>query len=129
MTDPYAGPPPRDLAKVLGKGAHPRAINRLVELWPEAHVIVSHRSRRYDGEDRRDTTVWVFEHKPSAAQAENPWLIVDPGMNRVVGRAECMLRFDHWNRRFGISLAFRRALRRVADVAAGTPDDRDRRLG
>lgn len=89
--------------KVLGKGVHPAAVERLFELWPEAEVGVRHFAQRGDdGIPLRTTRVEIW-NKPMRS----------PGAYPVTAYASCRTDTDQWNRRFGIDLAFRRALRSV----------------
>lgn len=92
----------RHLAKRrLGKAVHPLALNRLYELWPEAHVQVSHVTSQLGGPQW--TSVWIWQRY---------------GESKPAG--ECIVRHanvhphDQRNRRYGISPAFRRALREVS---------------
>lgn len=85
--------------RVLGHAVHAKALQRLFELWPEADVKVVY--GRYDG--RRTTTVEI-----------KPWANATPWAGFVRGEAQCDSS-DQFNRRYGIDLAFRRALRKLKE--------------
>lgn len=93
------------LRRALGSAVHSGAVKRLLELWPDASLEVRHFDSRYDGEPLRVTEIDIWDCRPDMEQA---------GRRSVRGRAECMVAYDQWDRRRGIDLAFRRALRRVA---------------
>lgn len=107
--DPLAGMPPRDLSKVLGKAPHPRAINRMVQIWPKAYVNVEHGTTRHDGTDYRYTRVFIYEFDPKTDDDATP----TPRL--IQGLARCHPS-DQFCRRKGIELAFRRALRNLSAV-------------
>jgi hypothetical protein len=95
--------------KVLGRAVHPKAIDRLLELWPEAYVEVTHYSARHDGVPLRCTRVHIWSGpSPTRTNSERP-----TGSERRTGTARCRLDCDVWDRRRGIDLAFRRALKKV----------------
>lgn len=100
---------PRALAaRKLGKAVHPAALDRLFELYPEAVVGVQHRHEPAPGrlqtqkmdchhECRQHITVVAIEYQKSYA---------------TFGHAFCHPD-DNWDRRKGIEIAFRRALKEV----------------
>lgn len=91
---------PRErVERTLGKAVHPRAIDRLFELWPHAEVEVKHSDGRHDGVNLKITHVNI--RKLPRGNAPN---------EQTFGRAYCRLDCDQWSRRRGISLAFNRAM-------------------
>jgi hypothetical protein len=94
----------RRARRVLGKAVHPDAVSRLFELWPQARVFVKHTIMELTPEEvfkggtrRIATMVWIVKYPD------------DPDSPRVMGIA-IKHPNDHWDRRRGIELAFRRAL-------------------
>jgi hypothetical protein len=105
----------RRAGRVLGHAGHPRAINRLVELWPQARVLVAH---GYEAQiiplpspfrGRRATRVVIREDDAEDAR----W---------VGGEALCSPS-DQFCRRRGIEIAFRRALRRLVEEAKSNEEN------
>ncbi len=92
---------PREKAeRCLGKAVHPKALDRLFELAPEAEVGVHHHVSTWDG--RQITTVTIglpVGHEIHATAKVHPR--------------------DQFRRRYGIDLAFRRGLRKVKEVSEG----------
>lgn len=94
-------PSPRERAeRVLGKAVHPRALDRLFELWPEAEAQVRHGT--FEHQSRRKHWTEVTLHKPQPVRAD------------VVSRRAYVHSDDQRDRRKGIDIAFRRALREVS---------------
>jgi hypothetical protein len=90
----------RRAAKVLGKAVHPNALKRLFELWPEAEVHVSH----FHDATGDMTAVDIYSHtwdQMTDARDHFP--------KTATGNAFCAPE-DQFNKRYGIQLAFRRAL-------------------
>lgn len=87
------------LRKVLGAAVHPRAIGRLVELWPRAYVEVHHYP------PRGQTVVRIYNRKPVEGDAGN-------GLEEASREAACS-DDDQFSRKTGIRLAFGRALKAV----------------
>jgi hypothetical protein len=89
----------------LGYAVHPDAINRLLELWPDARVLVSHGYERQilpgptlpGFRGQRATRVVIRESD-------------DENSRWIGGEALCSPE-DQFSRRRGIEIAFRRALR------------------
>lgn len=94
--------------RVLGNAVHPRAVDRLFELWPEADVAVRHGDDRHDGVELKVTRVNIAKKRDPVPTAATPL---------ALGDARCRLDCDSWDRRHGISLAFRRALQEVRRMA------------
>jgi hypothetical protein len=89
------------VVRVLGKAVHPKAIDRLFEVWPEAQVQVDrYRTRHYGVDGIRVTRVIV-----AATSQEGP------RSHRVVDRRAYCHPDDPFDRRTGIRLAFDRCLR------------------
>lgn len=102
---------PRERAeRVLGKAVHPQALDRLFEIWPEAIVTVKHDEvPRGVGPDfgarlwLRRTVVDILQRKGA-----------EKTTGHVARNAYCHSS-DQFNRKTGINLAFRRALREVVN--------------
>lgn len=93
--------PPRQLAaRVLGAAVHPFAVNRLYELWPQAHVMVHHYP------EAGQTVVRIYDRRPADTLGENV------GIQDVAREAACSDE-DQFSRKMGIRLAFGRALKAV----------------
>jgi hypothetical protein len=92
-------PPIARNRRVLGKAIHVAALMRLHELWPEAVVKVRHGRSNVFGK-RYWTRVTIMRS--------------GPGTGSVYATAKCAPG-DSFNRRYGISLAFRRALDKVRE--------------
>lgn len=100
----------RKASRALGKAVHPEALNRLFELCPTAFVKVVHR-HYLPGADRW-TEVRIYPN-PDGGVPVQASAIPHPN--------------DQYNRRYGIDLAFRRALRKVKQEAfRGTWNQYDR---
>lgn len=84
-------------ARVLGKAVHPAALKRLHQLWPEAVVKVRHGGNAGSGQ-RYWTRVTILRS--------------GPGTGSVYAVATCAPE-DGFNRKYGVDLAFRRALKMV----------------
>lgn len=84
--------------RALGLAGHPQAIERLLELWPSAHVWVTYAVHG----GRRVTLVGI-----APSQATTPMFF---------GRAYCSPP-DQFSRRRGREIAFRRALVRLSRYA------------
>lgn len=93
------------LRKVLGAGVHPRAIGRLAELWPDAYLEVHHAPA---GMVPRFTVVKVWATKQDH----------DEDLAAPVSAAATCSRWDQFDRRAGIAIAFKRVLLKVKRVAA-----------
>lgn len=102
-TDSYAH---YRIQRVLGSGVHPKAITRLLELWPRATVSVRHGMLRPDG--RRLTTVTVTIN-PCVAERVKMFGFT----GGIVCRHATCAKGDQFSRRYGIKLAFERCLREV----------------
>lgn len=96
-------------AMALGSAVHPAALDRLFELCPEAVVRVRHQSLGVLGAtwyERANGAVVPYAFRTTVVQ-------IDLARGDVVyGRARCHPE-DNYDRRKGIELAFRRALKRV----------------
>jgi hypothetical protein len=79
--------------KVLGKAVHENAIRRLHELWPEAEVLVKYYQGIIVG--NRITMIVITE-----------------GAKEVVAWSRCVAS-DQYDRKYGVRLAFQRALAKV----------------
>lgn len=95
------------IQKVVGEGVKPRAVERLLQLWPDARVKVSH-SKPITSRMGRWTEVVITESD-------------DPEARCVAAVAACHPN-DNYERRRGISIAFLRALKAVKNkTAPGLP--------
>jgi hypothetical protein len=118
--------------RALGKAVHPNAIDRLLEIWPDAYVEVKHyrtklseeqakirfsppaiyraAALRDAGEDPGSkggaTTVVLWARKPEEGPRGGH------GIRHHAEQVRCYSG-DTFDRRIGIELAFRRALRAV----------------
>lgn len=97
------------VAKVLGASAHPLAISRLIELWPDVHVEVTHSDGYHDGVRSKVTRVSLFDRDPNGPEIGE----------QATGEARCRLDHDNWVKRRGITLAFNRAMTQVPRPSAG----------
>jgi hypothetical protein len=91
--------------KALGKAVHPRALDRLFEIWPAAHVRVRH--------GKILNMKWTRVSIRVSARAS---------MGGFSATADCAPG-DQWNRQFGIALAFRRALKKVSRFEKEHPEE------
>lgn len=103
-------PSARDrVEKVLGKAVHPLAIDRLLVLWPDVHVEVTHSDGYHDGVRSKVTRVSLFDRDPNGPEVGE----------QATGEARCRLDHDNWVKRRGITLAFNRAMKQVPRPSAG----------
>lgn len=92
--------------RTVGKAVHPMALDRLMELWPEAFVEV----RQYP--NRGQTVVRIYNHRPPRDGSG------DRTLEEAAREAACHPD-DQFSRRRGITLAFGRALRLVKEISEG----------
>lgn len=88
--------------RVLGNAVHPNALDRLFEIWPDAHVEVQHDPPNTRG---RGTRITIYAFDPATASAGVP-----PA--QVKGAVTTWHR-DQFVRKVGTRTAFQRALKKL----------------
>lgn len=95
----------------LGDAVHPAALRRLFEMWPEARVHVQHayvwRGKPFTSERIQVRQTLVRIEAQDFEPNERTW-------KRVTRTAMCSPD-DQYDRKYGIALAFRRALHEVSN--------------
>lgn len=104
--------------RVLGKAGHPKAIKRLLEIWPDAYVKVMYDPPNWEtwfrgGKSGRATMVEIYERPPTVAE--------ELERRSIKGTARCNLS-DQFCRESGRRLAFNRALHNLSAIWGSSVD-------